>query len=354
MIPSLDDAAVYKQVDPTGLGERIASMPTQCRDAWVKAQAFSLPDAYRKAQRVLLLGMGGSAIGGDLLADLQEQAGAAPVEVHRGYGRAAPPDRDTLVIASSNSGNTEETFSAFQKAWKPGTLGLICTRGGILATHGEMLGVPVFPMEVGGEPRCAVGYSLFALLGFMQRLGLAQDRSGEVVEAIGLMQRMVRDIGPDVPTRRNLAKEMAVRAHGKALVIVGAQHLTATAKRWKTQIAENAKGLAFWDTLPEGNHNTIEGLQYPPGAPNDFFWVMLESSLYSPRVAMRFAYTKQILADSGYAFETHGPQGKGALAQVMTTVLFGDYVSYYLAIANGVDPSATPNLNRFKKLMAGQ
>ena len=351
-MPDLDDADVFLRLDPSGMGSRIVAMPTLCRDAWVKAQAFPLPGSYAKAERVLVLGMGGSAIGGDLLADLQELTTGVPVEVHRGYGRGRPADDRTLIIASSYSGNTEETLSAFQHTWKRGSMAVACTSGGALATRCRMLGVPVFPISFQGEPRCAVGYSLFAMLGFLQRLGLAPDRSADVLEAVTIMDRCVADLGPDVPISRNPAKELALRAQGKAVMILGGQHLASVARRWKTQLAENAKTLAFYDTLPEWDHNTIEGLRFPVTAPSTLFWVLLESDLCSPRMRLRSSITKQIVTDAGFPCEGYVPQGKTALAQLMAAVLFGDYVSYYLAIANDIDPAPTPILDSFKTRMA--
>ena len=350
----LDSPEAYARLDPSGLGQRIASMPLQCRDAWVKAQAFALPDSYSRAQRILVLGMGGSAIGGDLLAGLQEMQAGVPVEVHRGYGKPSPADDQTLVIASSYSGNTEETLVAFERSWQPGVKAIAATHGGALATRARVLGVPLFPIEVEGEPRSVMGYSLFALLGFVQRLGLAPDRSADVAEAFKLMQAMTADLAPDRPAGQNAAKALAMRATDKAVLILGAQHLEAVARRWKAQIAENAKHLAVSESLPEWDHNGVEGLHFPPGAAPHDLYVILESALYHPRIALRCRLTRRLLEENRCAWDTYAASGKSPLAQVMTATLFGDYVSYYLAILNGVDPSATPNLDRFKKLMADQ
>lgn len=349
---ALDSPDAYRRLDPSGLGKRIDTMPLQCRDAWVKAQAFALPESYRRVQRILVLGMGGSAIGGDLLSGLQELQAGIPVEVHRGYGKSAPADDQTLVIASSYSGNTEETLSAFEQAWKPGVKAIACTHGGALATRARLLGVPVFPIEAEGEPRSVMGSSLFALLGFVQRLGLAPDRSVDVAEALKLMQAMTVSLAPGKAASQNAAKGFALKAKDKAVLILGAQHLEAVARRWKTQIAENSKHLAIFESLPEWDHNSVEGLRFPSGAAPHDLYVILESTLYHPRISLRCELTHRLLNENGCACERYLAAGNSPLAQVMTATFFGDYVSYYLAILNGVDPSATPNLDRFKKLMA--
>ncbi len=333
------------------MGGRIAALSQQCRDAWVKALAFPLPDSYRQVERVLVLGMGGSAIGGDLLAGLQAMAGELPVDVPRGYGGQQPEDERTLVVASSYSGNTEETLNAFEIAWKPGVKAVACTTGGALANLCRVKGVPVFPVECEGEARSAVGYSLFSLLGFVQRLGLASDRSKDVAEAIGEMNDLAREIVPDAPESRNPAKQLAVTALGKIVVVYAAQHLAAVARRWKTQIAENAKTWAFFELLPELNHNSVEGFRFPQGAADDFLIVMLRSGLYHHRITAR-DLTGELLKEEGIRYAALDARGKGPLGQIMTSILFGDYVSYYLAVLNGVDPSLSPNLDRLKSRLS--
>ena len=351
---NLDDAALYARLDPSGFGGRIASMPAQCRDAWLQALAFPLPDSYRRVERVLVLGMGGSAIGGEMLSDVQSFMGVIPVDVPRDYGPLGPADDQTLVVASSYSGNTEETLSAFDKVWRPGLKTVACTTGGALAAQCAIRGVPVFPIAFKGEPRSALGYGLFSLLGFLNRLGLGQDLSSDVLSSIKEMESFRREVAPEAPSSRNPAKQMAARAHGKAVLVCGAQHLSAAARRWKSQIAENAKGWAFFELLPELNHNTIEGTRFPAKAANDLVVVMLLSGLYSPRIALRCQLTREILAEEGFASESVTAKGESPLTQIMTTVLFGDYLSYYLAMLNGVDPSVVPNLDRIKAGMASR
>ena len=333
------------------MGQRIGALPMQCRDAWVKALAFPLPESYRQVERVLVLGMGGSAIGGDLLAGLQAFEGGLPVQVHRDYGFPSPVDQATLVVASSYSGNTEETIDAFEKAWRPGVKAVACTTGGTLATLSRMNGVPIFPIEFEGEARSAVGYGLFGLLGFLQRLGLAPDRSQPVAEAIERMEALSKEIGPGVPAEGNPAKQLASEAHGKVVVVYAAQHLSAAARRWKTQLAENAKTWAFFELLPELNHNSIEGVRFPQGAASDLFIVILRSGLYNERIALR-DLTREILTEEGLRCVALDARGEGPLAQIMCAVLFGDYVSYYLAMQNGIDPSPNPNLDRHKRRLA--
>lgn len=351
---SLDDSQARRRIDPSGLGLRIASLPTQSRDSWVQALAFPLPDSYRRVERILVLGMGGSAIGGALLADLEAFQNGIPVNVHRGYGWPHAVDERTLVIVSSYSGNTEETLSAFDALWKPGVKAIACTRGGKLAMGCGMKGVPVFPIAFEGEPRSALGSSLFALLGFLERLGLGPGRSDEVAATLKDMARVLEELRPEIPLARNAAKQLADRARGKAVVVYGAQHLAAVARRWKTQIAENAKGWAFFEELPEMNHNSIEGVKFPAAFSGQILAVILQSNLYNARVGLRCSLTRDILLESGAKCEAVDARGSGALVQMMMAILVGDWVSYYMAIQNEVDPAAIPNLDRLKARMASR
>ena len=348
----LDDPELYGRLDPSRLRDRIFALPSQCEEAWRQALAFPLPSSHGQVERVVVLGMGGSAIGGDLLADLQAKEGGTPILVHRGYSLPALVDERTLAIASSFSGNTEETLAAFAQALKRGAKGLASTTGGRLATLSQSEGVPLFTIRHQGEPRSALGFGLLPLIAFLQNLGLASDKSRQVEEAVKEMGKLREELHRGVPEERNQAKQMARAAHDRIVVIHGAEHLSAAARRWKTQIAENGKGWAFFELLPELNHNSIEGVQFPSGLAERLFIVMLRASQYSPAVARRCDLTAELLREAGFAVEPVEAWGQGPLAQMMTAILLGDYVSYYLAMLNGVDPSPVPSIERFKSRLA--
>ncbi len=348
----LDDSEGIARLDPQGMGAMIAALPDQCRPAWDAAQALPLPDRLRGLERVVVLGMGGSAIGGDLVADLQACQGFRPAHVHRGYGAEGLVDERTLVIASSYSGNTEETIEAFKHALSQGARGLAITYGGHLAEFCRDTRLPCLPIDFRGPPRASLGASLFSLLGLLARLGLVRVDKAEVERAVEAARRQVESLAPAMPTEKNQAKRLALAIGDRALVICGAQHLTGVARRWKTQVAENAKKWAFAEELPELQHNSVEGFAVPAAPSGAVFVTLLRSDLYHPRVARRCDLTGELLERSGIPHEGVEAVGESPLAQIVTATLFGDYVSYYLALLSDVDPTPTPNLEWLKARMA--
>ena len=349
---NLDSPETYATLDPSGMAQRIAALPFQCRQASRDAQAFTLPKTYRSLDRIVVFGMGGSAIGADIVAGIQEFDSSAPVEVVRGYDAPATINSHTLAIASSFSGNTEETLSAFQQALGHGAQGLAITTGGALAALSRERGIPVLSFADPGPPRTALGYGIFPLVVLLQRLGLGPDRSVQASSAFLEMERVGKSLTPDVRLHANPAKDLARNIGDRAVVIYGAQFLGAIARRWRTQIAENAKSWAFFDLMPEMHHNAIEGMAFPQTVKDCLFGVVLHSPLSSPLIARRSDFTAQVLARASVEHQVVDAQGASPLAHALTTALFGDYLSYYLAIQRDTDPTPTPTLDWFKKQMA--
>lgn len=340
----LDDPSVYSQHDPSGMGRLIEQMPNHCVEAYTTSQGFTLPREYRKAERLLVMGMGGSAIAGDVISGLQSFDHATPLNVVRDYTPDFEIDHRTLVIASSFSGNTEETLSALDYAMIRGARCMVITTGGELAEMANARGLPLLTFSFDGPPRSSIGWGVFALLGILQKLGYAPIR--DVTRAIEDLSALADAIHPDVLESRNPAKQLAANLGDRVVLIVASQHLRPVARRWKTQFAENSKSWAFFEELPELHHNTIEGISHPH--PDSAFVVLLRSSLYHERISKRFELTAELLEREGVPFEQPEARSDSALSQSITTILLGDYVSYYLALLRGVDPTTIPNLEWIK------
>jgi glucose/mannose-6-phosphate isomerase len=345
---NLDDPEVYRRLDPTDMLRRIGELPTQCRQAWQGAMSFPLPPDYSTSKRVVILGMGGSAIGGDLVRSLAQEVGGAPIAVHRDYDLPAV-DEGTLVIASSYSGNTEETLSAFDRALKTPAKKLAVTTGGRLKALAEENAVPVFCFHYVAEPRAAFGYSFFSILGMLKRLGLIAIESSEVEEAIETIEQLAPGLAQGVPMDANPAKKLATRLQDRVAIIYGAGVLSNVARRWKTQLNENSKTWAFHECFPELNHNAVVGYRIPSWLAERAFVIMLRSPSLHPRLLARYRLTSDILTSSGVAHELVDAQGEGPLSQILSAVLLGDYVSYYLAILNNVDPAPVDAINYLKQ-----
>lgn len=348
----LDHPDGYERLDPGNMLGHIQTLGAQVRTAYQTSRTVSLPDDYRHVKAVVITGMGGSAIGGSLLAGLAEPFCPVPIWVQRGYTMPNFVDRETLVIASSHSGGTEETLSAFTDAHERGAKLLAVTTGGELAERAQVLGIPMYQFTYMSQPRAAVGYSFGALLGLAVTLGLIPDQTADLREAEATLTSLSAEINPHVPTTRNAAKKLASEVMGDFPFIYAAAHLSAVANRWKGQFNENSKSWAVVDTFPELNHNSVVGFPYPKIAPEDVFVIILDSDRYHPRVRVRIPPTRALLEQANIAEITLTARGHSALAQILSMIHLGDYVSYYLALLNEVDPTPVQAINYLKSKIA--
>ncbi len=348
----LDNRATYEELDPAGMRERIAELPQQCRDAWELSRRLDLPPAFRKVQAVAVLGMGGSAIGGALLAGLVADECPVPILSVGGYDLPACVGPDSLVVASSYSGNTEETLSALDQALARGCPVVAVATGGKLAAIAEERGFPLLRFDYRSTPRAALGYSFTLLLGLLCRLGFLRDYGPDLEEAVEVMEAWQKEILPQVPTPRNPAKRLAGQLVDRLPVVYGAGFLAPVARRWKGQFNENGKNWAFWEELPELNHNAVVGYGLPEGVRERVAVLMLRSSFDHPRIQARWEATQELLLQEGVMMDVVWGRGESRLAQMLSLIHFGDHVSLYLAMLNGADPTPVPPIDRLKQRLA--
>jgi len=352
LLDILDEPGTYVRHDPAGLIGRIESLPDQCEEGWRRAAALSLPDPYRAAREIVIAGMGGSAIAADMLRSLTSRSSGKPVHVVRGYDLPAFVGAESLVVACSHSGNTEETLSAFQQALAAGAMGLVITTGGQLAELAVERRLPLIRYEYDGEPRSALGHQLMALLALGERAGLLDAQERAVREAVAVMQEQRLLLGSSLASRSNPAKLLAVRLHGRLAVVVGAGLLCEAAHRWKTQLNENGKCWAVWEELPELDHNTIEGFRLAEEVVPLLHAVFLYHEALGAHMRRRYDATADELTSAGVSNELVEVGGKGPLAQLLSAVYLGDLGSYYLGMLNGIDPSPVPGIARLKARLA--
>jgi glucose/mannose-6-phosphate isomerase len=348
----LDNASVYRQFDKLGMIGHLHGFPEQCQKAWEKALKFEFPREYATISKVVILGMGGSAIGGDFVRRLALTESKVPVWVHRDYGLPAFVDESTLVIASSYSGNTEETLSAFTKTLGTRSKKLVITSGGKLKHLAEQEGLPAYIIDYQAPPRAAFPHSFIPLVGIFQKLGLLADKSADVQEAVAILKRLSGDLVETRSVASNPAKKVAVRLQGRVAVIYGAEIFSEVAQRWKGEFNENSKAWAFFESFPELNHNAVVGYEFPVEVKDRIFVLMLRSSSLHPQNLLRYEVTSKLLAKAGVTYEFVEARGQSALAQMLSLVLLGDYASFYLSMLNEVDPTATDAINFVKNYLA--
>lgn len=341
----LDAVAEFAAVDQQGMLGHALELPRTCADAWELAQK-RIPElgfsraAFRAAKRIVITGMGGSAIGGDLLASLVAHECTCPILVHRDYGLPAFVDgSETLVIGSSYSGGTEETLSTIGAAHERGALLLALTTGGELAQLASEWDVPVLKFGYEAQPRAALGYSFVLLVSLLDYLGFVSGKATDLTEAVNVMRDWQKEIGPDVPLAQNPAKRLADQLKNRIPVIYGSGITEPVARRWKTQFNENAKSWAFYEPLPELNHNAVVGFERSDLVRDRAWVITLQSRYDSERIQTRWNVTRQMLSNEGVGNDAIQARGTSRLAQMLSLIHFGDLVSVYRAIANEVDPT---------------
>jgi glucose/mannose-6-phosphate isomerase len=346
---NLDDLQIYKQLDPANMMGQLHGLPQQCLAAWHKAIEFNLPSDYRDVDKVVILGMGGSAIGSDLVRSLASLESKPIIFVNRDYDLPAFVDDRTLVIASSYSGNTEETLSAFSQALKTNCKRLVTTTGGKLKDMAESANVPVFIIDHVSPPRAALGYSFMPIMAFLRNLGFLKGITADMQAMTQDLEKILEELKETVPTDFNKAKQLAIKLHGKIAVIYGAGILSEVAHRWKTQINENSKAWAFYEIFPELNHNAVVGYQFPTEPAQEIFVVLLRCLSLHPRTLIRYQVTGELLEQNGISHQIVDSQGKNVLNQMMSLIFLGDWVSYYLSLLYQTDPSPVKVIDYLKK-----
>lgn len=348
----LDQPATYAELDHADMLSRVVDMDRQAEDAWRLAGELDLPVEYRQARQVVVLGMGGSAIGGDLARTLAARHARVPILVSRDYEAPAFVGPETLVIASSYSGNTEETLSATEQALTAGARILAISTGGTLAELASSRGFPLLRFRYDAQPRAALGYSLFSLLGILSSLDYVPAALLKIDEALTQIRERTAAYGVDSPTSLNPAKELASALHGSLAVVYGGGILAEVARRWKGQFNENAKHWAFFEQFSELNHNAVIGYEHPEALAEKIVVVILSSALNHPRIGLRERITASILGRAGIHNRVVRAEGQGELAQVCSIVVLGDFVTYYLALLNGADPTTIGNIDYLKAELA--
>jgi glucose/mannose-6-phosphate isomerase len=343
-VSALDKDSI-EAIDPGGMLGDVLAQPLQLGDALWRAQSAGIRPRDRAAGLVVC-GMGGSAIGGDLANAALGDRATRPITVVRGYAIESWTPPESLVLCASYSGDTEETLACFEAAGAAGADRVVLTTGGALAQLARDEGVPVIGVPAGMQPRAAVVYMTIGALECAALCGAAPGLHSEIDTATGLLERLIEEWGPGADDD-SLAKSIARRLDGTLPVIHGAASTATPARRWSTQINENASSPAFWSELPEANHNQICGWERGRGlAP--LSGVFLCDPDQHPRVKQHVDLAAAELERSGALALKVQTRGESRLERVLSAVLLGDLVSVYMAALAGVDPTPVPALERLK------
>jgi len=350
-LTDLDDAAALRASDPGGMLEAVTSLPSHCREGYrLGLSALDLPSA-EGATAIAYCGMGGSAIGGEVLAALVAPRLRLPVAIVRTSELPEWVGPHTLVVASSYSGATGETVALFEEAVERGCRVVVVTSGGELGRRADALELGRVVVPGGFMPRAAFGYMALGALGALEAMGVLPSLAADLEEAVLELEGVIGLQGPDVPAAANPSKRLALAIGERVPVLWGADGIgAAAADRWKTQFNENAKVPAFAASMPELAHNEVVG--WSVGAGDGFAVIALRQQGESADVAARFGPAMEIAEASGALTQEVWAQGHSALARLLSLVQVGDLVATYLGIARGFDPSPIEAIVRLKRTLA--
>ena len=355
----LDDQNKIVDIDTEGMCKIVDRFPEQCQDAINISRSLTIPKKikianqsylkYGDPKNILVVGMGGSAIGGDLLKDWLRDSLPIPIEVCRTHHLPAYVDENTLVLAVSYSGNTVETLNAYLDAIKRKCMTFAFTSGGLLLEFSTKLGVPVLKLPTGYPPRSAIAYLFFPLISVLDKLKLINRIEGEVNEAITVVTKIRDEINPEVPVSRNLSKTIATEMGGHIPCVCGFDFFESVALRMKTQFNENSKILAKVESFPELNHNVVVGWVGQKDLTSNFFVILLRDEQETEEMRTRIDTTKKLVFEmSGSKVFEIRAKGKGRLAKMLSTMYVGDFASIYLAILRRVNPTPVSIIDKLK------
>ncbi len=341
---------LIKKHDKSGMLKLISGFHKQVGEALDISDDIELPSGYSDVRNIVVAGLGGSAFGGNLLFSCIADELGIPFQVVRDYELPASVNADTLFLAVSYSGNTEETLSAYRQAVSCSARIIGITSGGELGKLCRHDGNPVVIIPKGMPPRAALGYLFFPMFVITQRLKLVTDKTGAMTETLRLLEEL-SEIYTSLPD--NPAIALAQKLYGRIPMIYGSdKNMSAVAYRWRTQINENSKTLAFHHVFPELNHNEIVGWEKLEQITQNFRVIMLRDESDHKRVKLRMDITKSIIGDTPAGIDEISSQGESLLARVFSLICFGDFLSFYLGILNGVDPTPVERIEDLKRRLA--
>ncbi len=346
---NLDDFQNFANVDKSNMLSEIDSLPAQLDKGWKQAKRHNLILSC-ECSSIVLTGMGGSAIGADLIASCLENQIKIPIIVHRNYGLPIwSAGKNCCVIVSSHSGNTEEALSSFHEAIKRDCSAFAVTTGGQLNQVALENSIPVVQFSHAGQPRSAVGFNFGILLSILNQIGLIGDQEAAIKECVDFMEEQQKRLIASVPTAENPAKKIASRLANRFITIYASDFLIPVARRWKGQLNELVKVWAQYDVIPEANHNSLAGILEPGEKLKDQFAIFLNSNLLLKKNKVRIEMMEKELVANGIASDGVIANGKSRLLQMWSTILLGDYMAYYLAMLYDRDPTPIQPIIEFKK-----
>jgi glucose/mannose-6-phosphate isomerase len=348
MVTVLDKPEKMKEVDRSNMLGDLVKTPDYCRDAIKRARQVNVPEGVNP-KHIVVVGMGGSAIGGEILHDWLRDTLPTPIQVCRDYTLPAYANKDTLVFVNSYSGNTEETLTAFLAAVRRKCTVAAVTSGGQLESFCRKLRVPHTMIPSGLQPRVAIPYLFFPLPVLMEKMGIIGGIGDELEEAIQALEWAANANAPDVPTKANRAKQLATELAGTIPVVYGFRQYGSVAQRLKAQFNENSKVPSKYEVFPELNHNETVGYEAPESLTKNLSIVLIRDPQEPPEIRDRIETTRKLVFGRANKVLEIMADGKGKLAKMFSVMCVGDFASVYLAILQNRDPTPVNIIDMVKR-----
>jgi glucose/mannose-6-phosphate isomerase len=360
LIEFLDSTDNIRSVDVSDMCGLLSSFPKQCMEGLEIGERFCETDEWKRfsedigrISNVVVAGMGGSAIGGDVVRSLFLDNSEIPIFVNRDYHVPSFVGKDTLFIAVSYSGNTEETISSAIQAMERKAKLLAISSGGKLERLAKEMGFPSIRIPGGRPPRCSIGYLLLPTILILSKVGIGSAISREdILSAISHLEGLSRRIGPESPYEANISKQLANRMFGKIPLIYASQRMEAVAIRWRTQINENGKMIAMHHVFPEMNHNEIVGWEEIGSFGKLIHVVLIRDEEDGERISARMDVTLSLIREKSGGIDEVRTEGEGRLSRMLHAIYIGDFTSFYLAVLRRVDPTPVKTIDLLKKELA--
>lgn len=357
---SLDNVIQIKKLDTNYCYDSIFLLPQQCESAWSDINEIDLPTLYSKSSAILFCGMGGSAYGGHIIKSLYKYDLNVPVDLVSDYHLPNFVNRDTLIVVSSYSGNTEETIScvqeALEKAFDTNIIGV--TSGGTLAETLAGYLKPVYrfnPVHNPSlQPRLAQGYMQIGQIGILAKLGFLPTSQHEVEAVFHMLSHRNESLSVESPVENNLAKTIAYECKEKSVFLIGGEFLEGALHAIRNPFHETAKHFADFFLLPEANHHLMEGLSYPQTNKKDMIFYCIDSDLYSEPIKNRLYLTSEIIKKNEIEVKKVKLTSQTRLEQVFELIQLGNFVTFYLAVLHDVNPVKIPWVDYFKDALKEQ
>ncbi len=349
METKLDSLKIIKNVDKSNILKLLTDFPKQCQDAKQIGEKFRVESGYRNIKKIVITGMGGSAISGDLLRVYLKNRITVPFIVNRDSNLPAFIDNETLIFVNSYSGNTEETINAYQDAVKNKAKVIVITSGGKLKTFSEQNNNSCLLIPQGLLPRTSLGYLFFPMMMILNKIGILKNNNEAISETLNLLENLSEEMNPERQTSHNYAKQLALRLYKRVPVIYGANEQNGiVALRWRNQFNENSKTFAVSNVFPELIHNEIVGWETLVDLTKNFYIIILKDEDTLLKIKRSIDITEEVIKDKVGAIEQIQSRGNSLLARLFSLIVLGDFVSVYLAILYDIDPTPIKAIDYLK------